>query len=170
MYRQGLFLLLCGILVMGCGTKDTLTSTKEIKNMKVVEPTDQERYDLMLGKWYGHQPTEDGRTRQELMVRATDGTYFEHFITCNADGTFDEQKEVGHWGVSGSIYFTMFRGWVKATNQFQPSDPSNANNYDGYTILELTNDMMRYRSVVNGYEYTLKKMPYDFELTSTMCQ
>jgi hypothetical protein len=70
-------------------------------------------------------------------------------------------SEVGLWGISGPVYFTITRGWVR-DQRFSPADPTQATFYDAYEILELSKDKFRYKSFVIGDEYTEKRVSDSF--------
>ena len=117
---------------------------------------------MMVGKWYGNQPTKDGGLRQQLIQRAPDGTYGITFRVTNQDGEIIEQTEVGQWGVSGPVYFSIFRGWLDG-DEFIPADSADPYNYDAYRILTLTSDFFEYEHVTTGNRFTLERVSNDFD-------
>lgn len=149
------------LIITGCAT--TNTSTVAVTSKKPsLSISQEETWNLMIGKWYGSQPTKDGGKVQEIMERSPQGTYKITFRVYEKDGKYKEQSEAGHWGVSGPIYFTIFRGWVK-NNQLSPSNPADPYNYDAYKIINLNNEVFEYESYSSGNKYTNKKVSNDFE-------
>src|SRR5690606_20461033 len=93
----------------------------------------KEKWDLMVGKWLGNAVTERGDARRWLVQRFEDGTYQIDFVLHKKDGAVEKSSEVGQWAISGPVYFTSFRGWLRGSS-LSPSDPSDPYNYDAYKI------------------------------------
>tara|TARA_B100000768_G_C11165037_1_gene326208 strand:+ start:320 stop:814 length:495 start_codon:yes stop_codon:yes gene_type:complete len=153
--------LFVGLALTGCATTNTstVTVTSQKPSLSLAQ---EETWDLMIGKWYGSQPTKDGGKKQTIMERSPQGTYKITFRVFDKDGKYKEQAEVGHWGVSGPVYFTMFRGWIKG-DQLSPSNPSDPFNYDAYKIIKLNKDVFEYEDYSTGDKYVTKKVPNDFQ-------
>ena len=119
-------------------------------------------WNYMTGKWYGEQPTQEGGIRQELINRNINGTYKVTFRVHDKNGKYTDQSEAGHWGMSGPIYFTAFRGWVYG-EQLSPSNPSDPYNYDAYKIIKLNEKYFEYQSFSTSNRFSLMKVANDFE-------
>lgn len=119
------------------------------------------RRDVMVGRWFGESTTKEGGTIQHIVERREDGTYQIWFRVREASGRVWEQSEIGLWGVSGSIYFTMTRGWV-GKNEIRPADTTDATFYDAYEILSSSGEEVRYKSVELGDEYLVRRVPESF--------
>lgn len=153
-------ILVLTILLTGCAT--TNTSNEKISKIKPdLLPSQEQKWAFMTGKWFGSQPTKDGGVKQEIMVRAPQGTYQITFRIYDKEGKYKEQTEAGHWGVSGPIYFTSFRGWVKG-KEFSPANPSDPYNYDAYKIIKLNNEIFEYKALSSENTFLLKKVPNDY--------
>ena len=149
-------IILIVLVLTGCAT--TNTSNETLAGSKSdLSQTQKENWGFMTGKWYGSQPTDDGGIKQEIMVRSPQGTYQVTFRTYDKKGKYKEQTEVGHWGISGPIYFTSFRGWLNG-KRFLPSDQADPYNYDAYRIIKLTNESFKYESFSSKEIFTLKKV------------
>lgn len=122
---------------------------------------------MLLGKWYGIRKTANGEQKEWLTERSADGTYRTDFRSIAANGSVRSQAEVGFWGVSGDIYFRIFRGWVTIEGM-KPADPTIADHYDAYKIEELDNSYFSYEHKARGKKYTVRKMPSDFRLPITV--
>ncbi|MGB1907761.1 MAG: hypothetical protein ACPHN3_10520, partial [Spongiibacter sp.] len=85
------------------------------------------------------------------------------FHTVASDGAVRSQSEVGFWGVSGDIYFRIFRGWVMLDGM-KLANPGDPGHYDAYHVEMLNSGHFRYRHVETGRVYTVRKMPKDFSL------
>ncbi len=118
---------------------------------------------MLLGKWYGIAENSDGVRKEWLVERAIDGTYRSDFRSTHPDGRISSQAEVGFWGVSGEVYFRIFRGWVMVDGM-KLADPKNPAHYDAYQIEVLDSQHMRYRHLDKNRRYTMKKMPDSFRL------
>lgn len=130
--------------------------------LKLVVPTQQARQAL-LGKWYGIARTADGGRKEWLVNRAEDGTYRIDFRVTDAKGQVSAQSEVGFWGVSGGIYFRIFRGWVMLDGM-KTADPTDPGHYDSYEVVSLSEQLFKYRHIDRNTLYTVKKMPDDYNL------
>ena len=173
---------LISMLLMGCSQFKTTKVIAPVNLQKPVqleedqqeaEPSDVEKLatsvsrQMLLGKWYGIRKTADGGQKEWLTERSADGTYRVDFRFVAADGTARSQSEVGFWGVSGDIYFRIFRGWVTVEGM-KPADPAVAEHYDAYKIEGLDDSYFNYVHKSRGQQYTVKKMPGDFRLPITV--
>ena len=117
----------------------------------------------MIGKWYGSQPTKEGGVKKWIVERMSPGTYKIVFRIYEKDATsYWEQIEVGEWGVSGPVYFSILRGWVK-DGKLTPADPTDPFNYDAYKIISLTDEKFEYENYDSGDVYGIKKVPISFD-------
>ena len=142
-------------LIVGCSAA---------KAVHVFKPDREEahvRRDVMVGRWFGESTTKDGGSIQHIVHRREDGTYQVWFRLREAGGRLWQQSEIGLWGVSGSIYFTITRGWV-GKGEVRPVDASDATFYDAYEIVGSSGDELRYRSVELGDEYVVRRVPETF--------
>ncbi|MCR8921648.1 hypothetical protein NO559_02620 [Dasania sp. GY-MA-18] len=156
-----LFVAMLALLV-GCAS--TQTSPQPVAFAKPdLSISQEDQWQLMAGKWYGEQPTKDGGTRKWIVERFIDGAYRVDFLNVKNDGVIEKLSEVGQWGVSGPVYFSSFRGWLKdETIKF--SDPSNPYNYDAYRIIQLNDKIFEYEHYSSGNRFTVKRVTSDFEL------
>ncbi|MEX1664099.1 hypothetical protein [Zhongshania arctica] len=122
---------------------------------------------MLLGKWYGIRTMENGGQKEWLTERSADGTYRVDFRFVDTDGSARSQSEVGFWGVSGDIYFRIFRGWVTVEGM-KPADPTVADHYDAYKIEGLDDNAFSYIHLTRNQRYTVKKVPTDFRLPITV--
>ena len=114
---------------------------------------------LLIGRWYGEAPTTEGGKRSQITDHCPDGTITVQFHVVDNSGNAWDQTEVGSWGVSGPIYFTIIRGWLRH-DRFAPADPTDANLYDAYRIEELTAHTFRYKSVSSGDEFVISRVSH----------
>ena len=150
------------IFLNGCATITATTSSKKIVAIKPKSSESQkDRWKLLAGKWYGNQIEKDGGWLEWIVDRSIDGKYRIDFRLHNEDGTYKDQVEVGEWGISGPIYFSIFKGWLK-NKRFSPNDATNPNNRDAYKILKLDSEIFIYKNFETGNEYTVKKVPETF--------
>lgn len=117
----------------------------------------------LLGKWYGIANSKTGIRKEWLVERAEDGTYRTDFRSTHPDGRVESQAEVGFWGVSGDVYFRIFRGWVMVDGM-KLANAKNPSHYDAYRIDHLSSELMRYQHVDDGRRYIMKRMPENFRL------
>ncbi|QQD18388.1 hypothetical protein I6N98_00480 [Spongiibacter nanhainus] len=143
-------------------TEESLALGSLDEELSLDIPTAEARKTL-LGKWYGITRTADGGRKEWLVNRAVDGTYRIDFRVTDAKGQVSAQSEVGFWGVSGGVYFRIFRGWVMLDGM-KTADPTDPGHYDSYEVVSLTGESFQYRHIDNNTLYTVKKMPADFTL------
>ncbi|MFT7403383.1 MAG: hypothetical protein ACI955_000438 [Zhongshania sp.] len=122
---------------------------------------------MLLGKWYGVRTMENGGQKEWLTERSADGTYRVDFRFVDADGSARSQSEVGLWGVSGDIYFRIFRGWVTIEGM-KLADPTVADHYDAYKIKGLDDNSFSYLHQTRNQRYTVKKVAKDVHLPITV--
>lgn len=154
------FFLVLVLFVVGCAS---VQPEKTIAAIKKHSRSDEQNFQILVGKWYGNQPTTDGGKREQLVIRNHDGTHIIHFRVHEPNGETWDQIEVGEWGISGDIYFTIFKGWIK-NGTFKPSTGNVAYNRDAYKILELTGAQFVYESAQDGEVFSLEKVDAVFEL------
>ena len=133
-----------------------------VDSIKKPEQSQEEQRRLLVGTWYGEYALADGGTRSQITRRALDGTYRVQFRTREASGRTWDQTEVGFWGVSGSVYFTITRGLIQGQS-FIEADPTDADLNDAYYILELNDETFRYRTIASGNEYQLERVDDTFQ-------
>ena len=152
--------LIFSLLLMGCEKEST--SNVKITSAKPSLSKDQRQvWDSMIGTWYGNQPTKDGGRKEAISVNYQDGRYEIQFRITHPSGVVENQTEIGRWGVSGDIYFSIYEGW-KDGDVVRPSDSSDPYNSDAYRIIELSNYKLEYEHVTTGNKYTMKKVPDGF--------
>lgn len=145
-------------------TSACVTTTQQNQNVVTTykpELTEDKKAlrESFIGKWLSSQPTKDGGTRRALIERLPDSRYVVEFNIYDAKGTLIEtQREFGFWGVSGGIYFTIYRGWIE-NDQFYQADPNDAYNYDSYKIISTAENKLEYQSLSSGnlFIYTREK-------------
>jgi hypothetical protein len=147
----------------GCDTQTT------IDKFKPPESLQQEQRALLVGKWFGDAVTKEGDRRLQITQRAADGTYKVTFRLIDRSGKISEQSEVGFWGISGSVYFTITRGWLKDERLLE-ANPTDASLNDAYQVLELTQERFRYRTLQSGSEYSLTRVDDAFEFPASRAQ
>lgn len=153
-------LMLCTSAFGGQQTSDALVSPSKPKpsNFETVQRN------LMLGKWYGNQLTNDGGLTEWIVERDIRGTYSIRFRTTRNNGTIKESTEIGEWGISGAVYFSTMKGWV-IDGRIKPSDATNPYNYDAYKITSLTSETFAYESFASGNKFIVKKVSDNFSFS-----
>lgn len=157
------FLMVIFLPLFTTGCASIYTSSNAISDFKPKSVSDEETRNLLIGTWQGSQSTKEGGKREELCTRYPNGTYETEFLSFDAAGVVSKQKEVGVWGVSGSIYFSIFSGWV-IDGRLVPADRSDSYSYDAYDIISLDGDVFVYKHVRIGDEYRVKRVSKAFTL------
>ena len=158
-------ILIAVVAFSGCASFQDVTRSPvpTINYFKPKLPGSAEiRRRIMIGKWFGEALTKDGGQRKWLTERHSDGTYMITFRKYGKNGSYEETREIGLWGIAGDIYFSIMKGWVK-NNQIVPSDPENPYYYDAYKIIRLDMDYFEYKGVDDDERYILRKVKKDFQ-------
>lgn len=140
----------------GCAIRPAIDVTKQ------PDTSQEQQRSRLVGKWFGDARTKDGGRRLQITQRAPNGTYKVTFRVFEPSGQTWEQSEVGFWGVSGGVYFTITKGWVDG-DSFSEANPTDASLNDAYQIVELTQDRFIYRALQSGNEYSLSRVADSFE-------
>ena len=131
----------------------------------VVKPdvpiTKEKNRRLLVGKWLGEIKSENGKVTKWLVERLIDGTYQIIFRTYDNETEYKDQIEVGFWGTSGSIYFSIMKGWIEE-GEFVPANPEDPYFYDAYKIIQLNSDTFNYEHFDHKTRYTVKKVADSF--------
>lgn len=125
--------------------------------------TRQKKWAQLIGKWFGSLDLEGGGKYTWINERKNDGTYKVQFRITDASGKKEEFIEVGEWGVSGDIYFTIYKGDLEG-GKIIPVDTTNPTYRDAYRILNLTNDIFEYEGLDEGSRFSVRKVAPNFTL------
>ena len=123
------------------------------------------RREALVGRWYGETTTLDGRTLRWVTDRDSNGTYRTQYHSSKPDGDIEESIEMGQWGLSGGVFFTLQRAWVR-NGESQRADPANVYSSDAYDLLTLNERTIEYRSVGSGKRFTVRRVTPEFQLKS----
>ncbi len=162
-----IIVVVVGVALSGCAANykndETLTSSF------AQEPTEirKNNWKLMVGTWYGTQPLNNGGTYSWVVRRNIQGQYRVDGEVIEPTGEVKLQVEVGEWGIGGNIYFSVFKGWLYG-DEFSASDPTDPINRDVYTILELNENVFKYKHVDSGNTFTVKRVADDFEIPKSL--
>jgi len=153
--------------VAGCSTISTPASSPTQINVidegkPALSLSQKEKWTQLVGKWFGNQPTKSEGRIMWIAERHNDGMYRIHFRVIDASGKKVDKTELGEWGVSGSVYFTIYKGDVEG-DKIVPVDPTDPYNRDAYKILKLDNEIFEYESFDPVNKYTVRRVPSDFK-------
>ena len=123
--------------------------------------TRQAKWPLLVGKWFGSTSTEGGGKYIWIADRRNDGSYTNHFRTIPPSGKKEDKTESGEWGVSGDVFFTVYKADVQG-DKLIPADAADPTNRDAYKIITLTQELFVYENLDEGIRYEAKKVPSDF--------
>lgn len=115
------------------------------------------RWQALIGKWHGKIGIKGGGVHEWFVTRFSNGTYRIDFIHHRKDGSIKERTEIGDWGNSGNIYFTIYRGELK-NDRLYPSDSSDPINYDAYVIDALKENEFTYTHARTKDNFTVKRI------------
>jgi len=126
-----------------------------------IQSSRQIKWAQLVGKWFGILDLEGGSKYMWVNERKNDGTYKVHFRVIDPSGKRKEAVEVGEWGVSGNIYFTIYKGDFEQ-GRINPVDTTNPTYRDAYRILKLASDFFEYENLDDGIRFSVKKVAPDF--------
>ncbi|MBT8136073.1 MAG: hypothetical protein KJO54_03560 [Gammaproteobacteria bacterium] len=153
-------MLLIVLAASGCAIQSVTAPAGAVKAWSADSQHDR---NLMVGKWLGEVRTEDDKLRITLSERSENGTYRITFRTYEGS-QYDESIEVGLWGISGPVYFTIMRGWMTG-GEFRPADTTQAYYYDAYRIISLDETSFEYESVETANRFSVRRVGNDFEFS-----
>jgi hypothetical protein len=124
--------------------------------------TETRRHDMLVGHWVGESPVENGGQRQVYLERSADGTFKVTFRTLWESEHPVVEQQVGQWGISGPVYFTITTGWLDG-DQIDPTDLGQPYYYDAYRIVSLSEDLFEFESFSTETRYVLRRVPDNLE-------
>lgn len=119
------------------------------------------RHHMLVGKWAGETQLRNGGRRQVLVERTVDGTFTVTFKTQWGTDHPVLEQQVGQWGISGPVYFTITTGWLDG-DHIDPTDLGQPYYYDAYRIVELSDQRFEFESFATETTYLLWRVPDDF--------
>ena len=117
---------------------------------------------MLIGNWIGESSLEQGGRRQVLIQRKANGTFTATFkTTWGADPPVLEQQ-VGQWGISGPVYFSITTGWLVG-DHVDPTDLGQPYFYDAYRIIDLSDTVFEFESFTVDTHYLFRRATDEFE-------
>lgn len=150
-------LILIIAIVCSCSTlfksnyKNHAMYSPNLSNNEIVN------WNALTGKWHGNSLLKSGLKREWIIDRKNNGQYSIEFYTTNKDGSIDKQTENGEWGVSGNIYFTIFKSFL-IDGIRDSTDLSDPYNRDTYKILKLSDKIFEYKHLRTGEKFKVNKI------------
>lgn len=164
--RTRLIVLYVCVVMTSCAWNDAARSPDVALAKPGTPEQTAERRRLLTGCWVGAAQIRGGGQRVWLVQREADGKFRIDFRTEVDNAEAEVTTEVGMWGVSGEVYFTITRGWL-TPNGPQASDLSDPYFYDAYLIEALDAQQFIYRHVETGYSYRVTRPVGACELPDT---
>lgn len=120
-----------------------------------------QRREMLFGWWLDRTPMQGGGHRVKLALNCPDGVYFFDLRTLDAKGRLvAESDQVGDWGISGPVFFTIARGGRRDGKEYE-TDLTEGRHYQAYRILALTYTRFEYRSYVSGVVFAAHRASPD---------
>jgi len=161
--RIPLVLSLIALLLLGGCSSPSRTIYAETD--MIVDPNDVDEsanWERMCGKWYGIKLLREGGKREWLLIREANGKYTSIFLNSLPGKAPERSVEVGEWGISGDVYFTVFKGWMFGA-RLSPAKQGH-DTREAYHIVKLANDECIYECAESGELYRVVRVSDDFEL------
>jgi hypothetical protein len=158
--QQVLLAILLGSLITAFAEEQP--DEQSIRGYKQDNADSHTRSVQIAGRWFSDQSLLDGGRRLALCERFADGTFVVTFRIMQPDGVVKESTEVGEWGTSGPVYFTITKGWIDH-GKFIPAT-GNAYFYDAYEILQLGTGAFVYRHYEMGDTYRNRRVGSEFKM------
>jgi hypothetical protein len=121
----------------------------------------------MVGRWYGETQTSEGRILRWITERENNGSYRTQYLLAKTEPGVESEEsvEIGQWGLSGAIFFTIQRAWTR-NDETQRADPANVYSYDAYELITLNERQLEYVSAGSGKRFMARRVAPDFQLKS----
>ncbi len=114
--------------------------------------------EMLLGRWYRSDIDENGQHFTEYALMSIDGSFEFSFISHNESGEVAQQSiELGDWGLVGDIHFTITKGEVIDEQEYG-ADLADENNYHAYRVLQLDNQIFKYKHIVSNEVFILRRV------------
>ena len=151
--------LIAFLILTSCVTSEVESTPSIVPLLELAPPDTKLRRAYLVGTWRIDQPRLDGSDIHQTIGLNADGTFVIDFLIEYADGWTWEQREIGYWGVSGDIYFTIIResSGDPRRGSRSPEDPSN---YLAYRVLDLSDSRFRYQTIVTGNVFEATKVSH----------
>jgi hypothetical protein len=119
------------------------------------------KWGLLIGTWFGSQDTRGGEKYMWISEKKNDGTERTSFRTTDRTGKKIDKVEVGEWGVSGDVFFTIYKADLEG-DKIKPANVTDPTNRDAYKILKLTDEVFEYEGLDSANRYAAKKVAAGF--------
>ncbi len=111
----------------------------------------------LFGQWYRTDSNEFEQF-SELAQLNNDGSFVFTFSTYNLDGgVIEEITEMGEWGLVGDVHFTITKEEIE-NNQHYLADLTDADNYQAYQVVQLTEALFSYKHLVTKEIFELYRL------------
>lgn len=167
MYTQANPLVSAALVIVACTvivTNAIIERQSHTEAFPVYKPrpslAETRRHDMLVGNWVGESPVKDGGRRQVLLERRADGTFTVTFRTHWGTDRAMVERQVGQWGISGPVYFTITTGWLDG-DHVDPTDLGQPYYYDAYRIVDLSENEFEFESFTTDTRYVLHRVPDD---------
>jgi hypothetical protein len=130
-------------------------------NGRNTPPTREAKWSTLVGTWFGIKDLGNNGKFLYISEKKGDGTYRNRFKIIDPSGKKEDKVETGEWGVSGEVYFTIYKEGYE-TGSYLQADATDPANRDAYKILKLDDDNFEYQSLDMGEKFTAKKVASDF--------
>jgi hypothetical protein len=116
----------------------------------------------LIGTWLGESPVKDGSSVKFITQRGDDGSMKIHFRISSPKEQTRDQVEVGFWGISGGVYFTLTRGMLQDGHVFAVNT-KDSTYYDAYRAVSISPSEFKYKSLSTQEEFIVKRVTNDFK-------
>jgi hypothetical protein len=161
--KKLILIIFCSNFIFSCGINNNHLTDRKPYVSPPLNEKELYQWNTLCGKWYGKSNLEDNEKREWLVDRKNDGHYIIVFITIDQNGIREKTIEKGEWGLSGNIYFTIFKSQINNGEEVY-ADPSDPINRDSYKILKLNNNLFKYKHLRTHGKYEVIKVDETFEL------
>ncbi len=141
--------------------KPVSKKTPQSKDAVKLPTTREAKWPLLVGRWFGSTSTKEGGKYMWIGDKRNDGSDTIQFRLIDPSGKKDDKTEVGEWGVSGDVYFTIYKADVVGDREV-PADATDPTNRDAYKMITLTDELFVYENLDNGVRFEAKKVPPTF--------
>lgn len=144
-YAKAMLLVTTALVLSACALRQSGSQGNVASRERA-----RERRQMLFGWWIQSAPENRARRRMEVTLRCPDGIYFSDLRVLGARGDIiEEQQEVGDWGISGPVYFSIVRGGYRDGKRFT-ANTTQRRYYHAYQIRKLSYTSLQTRNYETG--------------------
>lgn len=158
----GLLAVLCSCSFLPRQVDPTAHEKLVITGPAKAQPLPENARSLIVGRWYRSQVAASGGLDEQIAIFGEDGRFLYEVRRVDAAGEVHQAyTEIGHWGISNNIHFTIKLARLIG-DEVHKTDSSDDVNSVAYQVLRLSDSDFIYQSLDSGDVTRFQKVSEDF--------